>query len=440
MVRGVGITVLLFSLIALNALGDSLSLTNAVQEAKVQSPVIARLQAVKEENSYKHLEALSGHIPSLSLGANRLLSKKFMFIDLAFTPGSTPVSFPTIIPTTTYSLGVNWNLFDGFATINRIQAASQMENASEIELGAALFGLERETSLRFFHALAAEILVQVSEHNVATLEDHLKDVRYFKQAGSSTQYDVLKVEVQASEARTELINAKSQRELDKLKLAEAMGKERDDRTLSGTLPELAATDVQKVLAQELKPMARKDILAQGMKVEALANQEAAASAHWAPKLNAFANYQYYNNRTNTVWDTNDFRGAYQVGLGLTWDLFDGLKSYARDGQATALRLQAEATLREKQLKAVQDMNFWRSRLTYFSALFDAKKNEVDKARESMRLAREGRNAGIRTNTDLLDAELDLFKAEAGKVNAQVGALESLLQLELSTGTSLHSFL
>jgi outer membrane protein TolC len=129
-----------------------------------------------------------------------------------------------------------------------------------------------------------------------------------------------------------------------------------------------------------------------------------------------------------------------VGLGLTWDIFDGGKSYAHDGEATAQRLLAEAILREKQLRAVQDTQFWRNRLNYFAALFEAKKSEIEKARESVRLAREGRSAGIRTNTDLLDAELDLFKAEAGKVNAQVGVLEAVLQLELSTGTELHTWL
>ncbi|HEY1080417.1 MAG TPA: TolC family protein, partial [Bdellovibrio sp.] len=52
------------------------------------------------------------------------------------------------------------------------------------------------------------------------------------------------------------------------------------------------------------------------------------------------------------------------------------------------------------------------------------------------LSREGHKVGARTNTDVLDAEAELFRAKAGAVNAQIGALEAVFNLELSTGIKL----
>ena len=46
--------------------------------------------------------------------------------------------------------------------------------------------------------------------------------------------------------------------------------------------------------------------------------------------------------------------------------------------------------------------------------------------------------GARTNTELLDAESDLYKSQAGAINAQVGAIEALINLETSLGKKIHS--
>jgi outer membrane protein TolC len=63
-------------------------------------------------------------------------------------------------------------------------------------------------------------------------------------------------------------------------------------------------------------------------------------------------------------------------------------------------------------------------------------SDQSRSSEAVRLAKEGRRAGARTSSELLDAELDLFRARAGVVNAQVGMIESLIQLELATGKEL----
>jgi outer membrane protein TolC len=55
------------------------------------------------------------------------------------------------------------------------------------------------------------------------------------------------------------------------------------------------------------------------------------------------------------------------------------------------------------------------------------------------LAQEGRRAGVRTSTELLDAESDLFRSRAGLITAQMGAIEALVNLELVSGQKLFDF-
>ena len=80
-----------------------------------------------------------------------------------------------------------------------------------------------------------------------------------------------------------------------------------------------------------------------------------------------------------------------------------------------------------------------SDLLYFCDVYRSRLGDIEKARESVRLARVGRKVGARTNTELLDAESDLYRAQAGVVNSQLGAIEALLNLELATGRTLYRF-
>jgi outer membrane protein TolC len=125
-----------------------------------------------------------------------------------------------------------------------------------------------------------------------------------------------------------------------------------------------------------------------------------------------------------------------VGLNFTWNLFDGLASQAKAKAGIEQKIQAEQTLRQQRLKARQDFEFWKKKYTYFSAVNKFRLSDVEKATESVRLAKEGRRVGARTNTDLLDAETELYRAKAGVVNSQVGALEALVNLELTIGVRL----
>jgi outer membrane protein TolC len=183
---------------------------------------------------------------------------------------------------------------------------------------------------------------------------------------------------------------------------------------------------------------RKDITSLKLKSRALDQQESAAAAYWVPKVNLFGQYQYYNNRNDDLYDHENFRDAYQVGVTLTWNLFD-MSSIAKSKQSVETKYQTEKSLRMAQLRARQDFELWRRKFLYNCSVYRFRVNDVQKATESVRLAKEGRKVGARTNTDLLDAEGELFRARAGLVNAQIGSIEALINLELASGQKIYDF-
>lgn len=412
-----------------------LRLNEAVDEGLKNSPKLQKSASALKESEWKTKETYSGFLPTLTATANYLFDKKYVLTDVSF--GGNIFSIEQIVPTTALYLTAQWSLFDGFTSTNRYQGASSMEKAAKNENDWNQFQTEREIAILFYKALAAKELKSVAEQNLKALEDHLKDVRLFKKVGVSTNFDVLRVEVQMSEAQSELLNAIDNVEVSKGRLSEALGRVDDVPEIEGALPKPQKEAVQALDKVDLST--RQDLLALKDRSEGFKYQEASAEKYWVPKIAAFGQYQYYNNRNDEydAWDS--YRDAYQLGLSLTWNIFDGMTSISRSKQSVEQRYQVEKTLYQAQLKAKRDFDLWKRKFLYFCAVYESRQNDISKSQESVRLARQGQRAGSRTNTDVLDAEAELFRAKAGSVNAQMGALEAMANLELSTGQSLTTY-
>ncbi|MGZ3805810.1 MAG: TolC family protein [Pseudobdellovibrionaceae bacterium] len=415
-------------------LEGKLTVEQAIRESTEHSPRLQKAKAVREESSWKKTEALNTYLPTLTAQANYLFEKKYLLTDVKLNPTQPEVSIAQVIPTTLFTLTGTLPIFEGGAGINRYSSASSFSSASEKEYDWTEFQISREVILQFYKTLAAKELLQAAEQNLGILQDHLKDVKLFKKAGVSTNYDVLRVEVQVSEAESEVLNATDNLSVARGKLAETMGLDSDQRILEGTWPSFNAKKTEPLTKAHLTT--RSDLKALELRSEGAKSLSQAASSYWIPRLSLFGQYQYYNNRNDQYNDWSKYRDAYQVGLSMTWNLFDGMTSIARNHQVFQESVQSDKSLVQARLKASQDLELWKRKYLYYGTVFRARQNDVTKSEESVRLARQGKKVGTRTDTDILDAEGELFRARAGMVNAQMGALESLVNLELTTGEKL----
>ncbi len=426
---------LTFFLLSQAGHAESVSLQGLLRETLTESPQIRRSEAGLDEANWKSAESLQGFLPSLTGSLNYLTNKKYMLVDINL--GGNPASIAQVIPTTLYTLTASIPLFDGLASTNRYWAGENLKKSARHDLEWARFSVKQQLTLQFYKALAAKALMDVAEQNLKTLTDHLKDAQALKKAGIATSYDVLRVDVQVSEAKSEVLNTRDAYDLAKFKLGEFLGKENEARELVGKLPVLPSQVIEQ--AKSLRIEKRADLLSLKEKVDSLYDLDAANSRYWSPKISAYGQYQYYNNINDQFSDSERFREAYQIGLNLTWNFFDGLSSIAKSHQSSAQAQQMDTTLTMARLKAKQDFEFWKRKLTYFKTVYESKVVDVEKSAEAIRLAKEGRRAGTRTSTELLDAELDLFRSRAGQVNSQIGVIESLINLELTTGQPLYEF-
>ncbi len=418
--------------------GQTLTVEEAQQEAVERSPFYHQAQAAEREASWGQFEALSqGFLPHVSIGGKYFMSEKYGQEMIAF-PGSGSIPFIENFPVATLALDAQYDLFDGLQNIHNLNAANHRHEAAKILSDWAEFQLRENLRLAFCQAMAAKKISDMADQNVKTLEDHLRIVNDQLENGQATKYDVLRVEVQLSEAKTDQISAHDNVILTRENLARAMGLKKDDRPLSGELPVLDAAaimaDVQTVDFKD-----RPDLKAKELQAQAALDQSAAAHSFWFPRISLMGECQWYDAQDYSslnppvITNSGNFNNSYFIGAAATWDILDGGLSVAKANEASEKAKESKDDLEASQLDAPYNYDLWKRRLVSNVAIYQAKLTDIDKAQESVRLATLGFKAGTRTTTDVLDAELDLFRASAGVVQAQVSAIEALVNLEMAVG-------
>jgi outer membrane protein TolC len=420
--------VIVFS-IPLTLLAQDLTLETALKEVLRDSPHLQSSASEARESEWKQTEAFgAGYLPRFKVNGNYLTDVKYQYININFD--GSPAVIPNIIPNSQFNLMAELPIFNGLASTNRFEAAKKQSEAEDEKYEWEKFRTEMMVTLSFYQALASKLLKDVALQNLKALEDHQRDAVLFKRSGVSTNYDVLRVEVQASNAATDLADAEDEIVIAQERLGEILGHEHEMREIKGALP---VPDEKLLAAEPRAVMNRSDLKALRLESMAQENERRAANRFWVPELSLFSNYIFYNNITPGFNDWANYRNARQVGIMMTWNLFDGLVSYSQSKQAIERKVQSEKELRIAELAAKKNLSVWSRRYLSQCRIYEARMRDIKRSEESVRLAREGRRVGARTESELLDAQVDLYRSRAGAVRAQLAAVEALINLQLAQG-------
>ena len=416
--------------------GGALTLEEAQKEALERSPIYRHAQDAEKEAGWSQMEAISdGFVPHVSIKGQHFFDVNYASELVNF--GGSPIVFPENYPKTTLALDAEFDVFDGFNNIHKLDSANNRQAASKILDDWSLLATQEQVRLKFYQALAAQMLSDMADENVKTLTDHLRIVQDQLDNGQATKYDVLRVDVQLSEAKSDQITAHDNVVLARESLTQIMGLKNDDRALSGQLPVLDSEALVGAIAQA-SYQDSPQLKASELQAKAAEDQSAASHNFWLPKVSLVGEYQWYDSQSVvlapfSLTDTGVYQNSYFFGASASWDILDGGLSVAKANEADAKAKQARDDYEAAELQTPYDFDQWKRRLISSMALYKAKLTDIEEAKESARLATVGFKAGTRTTTDVLDAELEEYRASAGLVQAQIDSLEALINLELVTG-------
>ncbi|MBD1910992.1 MULTISPECIES: TolC family protein [unclassified Leptolyngbya] len=327
------------------------------------------------------------------------------------------------------NIRVDYDIFTSGLRSAQIDAAENNLRVQELQLEAQTEQLRFEVSQDYFDLQRADEQLRIRRDALNQALQNLRDAQALERAGVGTRFDVLQAEVDVANRQQELVQSLSDQQVARRQLAQRLN-------ISQTV-NLAAADPVEVNGDW--PLTLEESIVQAFRNRAeleqqlvqrdfSENQRQAANAQYGPQVSAFAQYQVQDALSN---DETGVEDDWTLGLQLNWRLFDA-------GAGTAQARQQEIGIQ------IAESNFADARSTVRfqveQAYFNLQANQtniatarlnVERATESLRLARLRFQAGVGTQSDVLRAQTELTQAEFNLVEAILGYNQSLAQLRRS---------
>lgn len=402
-------------LYAQNEESGRLSLEDCIAKGLQNNPMIQSSQLFVEENQTKVDEARSGYYPKVSLNSNAT----------TYSNNNGDQRFEN------YNTGISasYNLFNGFRTKAGYHAARDHHEAAFLQHESVQQDLVLDITFAYYKTLQAERILKSAEEAVKNSQLHLDFAHARNMAGMATRSDILKSEVELSNAELEKIKAANALLAAKGNLNKLMGLPANHPTeIIDDLSELNETSVQSYDSLFAEAMeSRVEVKRFYSLLNAQQNNIQLARGEYYPSLDVNANYNFSGEKISGM------RENWWLGMTLTIPVFNGFSTEARvKGEKTALKGI------EKDLEALKDQigtEVWNAFLAVkeFSERMTATSKGLESARENLSLSEGEYKEGTGSIIQLTDAQTTFVAAEQNHIQAVADYKVSLAELRRKTG-------
>lgn len=315
-----------------------------------------------------------------------------------------------------FSTSLRQLVFDFNHTRQLVRQALAQERLAFANLSKVQQDLVFQVKQGYFQYVQNLRLVKVQQANLRNQQEHLKLAQARHRAGLGLPSDVVRAQTAVASAIFNLNQAQTVASVSRVNLAVLMGidprtpievqtKGQDEPPVDTSNPDAL---FRLALAQ------RPDVLQAVASLQASQHALSAAKTSNAPSLAATSSYFTRGNTPLTTFDGYTFN----VGLQVTWALYDGGFTLGRVREAQANQLSTEAQLVAARQNALSDVAQAFLNLKTAEQRLLTAGAEVMSAQESLRLINGRYKAGLGTFLDVLDAEQATVTAETNQVNAE----------------------
>ena len=283
----------------------------------------------------------------------------------------------------------------------------------------------------YIDVLTAKSYAAVADQGLSGAKEHRRTAEALEASGMGLASDVLRAKVFVASAEGTKVTSEGRLEVAQRSLSLAMGETVDGPVdVSGPPPEFPVVGSLEELQAAAK--ARADLRATSVRVENAGNTEALRNAEYLPNVGLLGAYQM-DAESNPF--SVDHR-SWKVGVGLSWNVFDGLRREAGVSRALSDRRKAEEVYRGERDKAAFQV------ARAFVELRDAQRRAeiaraaVAAAEEGLRLIRTRYENHLGRLLDVLDAQTALNQSRADAVKAENDVRQFRARLMYVSGTLL----
>lgn len=356
------------------------------------------------------------------------------------SPGSGDTGFSSSTTDNFYNLRfeVTQLVYAGGAARGAIRAADFSRDISYFQLRSAVDQVIATVRQQFYQVLLNRALIGVQEESIRLLESQLQDQQNRFEAGTVPRFNVLQAQVAVSNQRPDLFTARNNYRISQLQLAKTLGLDFDPRRGDG--PPLEAVGE---LTYQPRQMSLSAAIEFGKERRAFLKQQRAnilnqtaqiriALAGYLPTVRLNGGYEF---RSSPFSDNvRDVTQGYFFGATGNWPLFDGFETAGKVKQARALletaKINYDDAVRQVELEVQQAY----SNLQQGRELIQSQSKNVDQAEEALRLASARLGAGAGTQLEVLNARVEVTRAQSTRLQALFAYSSALAEFDRVTAT------
>ncbi|SDR65577.1 TolC family protein [Opitutus sp. GAS368] len=320
-----------------------------------------------------------------------------------------------------FNITAKQTLYAGGGVVASVKSQQLTLDAAVLALQAVINDALLDVRTRFYTVILSREKIKVEEQNVELLQRQLQDVKNRFEAGTVSNFEVLRAEVALANAQPALITARNDYRLSIETLRQSLGFVTANEPNVTKIPEFVGTldftpasfDLRSALAtaREQRPdLKRLQQLTTAAEQSVISNR-----AGYFPNLALFGAYDW-----KKAAGSNGFPGdrdGWTVGLASSWNVFDGRATAGRVMQARSFLEQAKLALAATQLSVDVEVRRAISTFQQATELAEASKKVIEQAEEAVRLANARYSAGTATQLDVLTAQTDLTTARLNQIQA-----------------------
>lgn len=439
--RGLGI---LLALAFAATAQQPLTLEEALRTVRAQSDETRLIQETRAKLEAQKSELWAGALPSVSAYANAARAHTVMnlgsfpisFGDSAFGGITMSPVFGTTQNAYSYGLQGSQTLFS-FSLGRSIQTAGMVIRAQDAANRRSLQELELATLDAFYGVVMAESRLRVIE---ASMERQQKTAAFLEanfRAGAGARSTLLLTQASLKALIPERIRAERDAATARMSFNRLLGRPIEapltldtNSVLSIALPDVS----EPAIAQALER--RPDLEALRMQRDALKGYASVYRGQYLPSIGVSGKVGITAFETDEQLTDFDNNLEWQVGVGLTWPLFDGLGNRARarqyDSDARSLAINERRATAQVRI----ELESARREAAAADTAYLASQQARDAAAEALELISADFRAGSGQVTDLLTAEESLRSAEAALVAARYQNVRARAALRIAMGMNL----
>jgi outer membrane protein TolC len=379
----------------------------------------ARLTIAKSQSDVREAEAAK----NVQVGLSSTLSAQ----------GSPVITTPAPNQNTNLTTNVSGVVEATYSLINqnldrRIESAKAQVKFDSADLDRIQRSIKSAVITAYYDLQQSDSTIVINNAAVQDATRSLSDAQLQEKAGVGTRFDILRSQVQLATANQDLTNSQGQQRTARRKIAQLLSL--DDTTdfqAADAVSQLGAWNSTLEDSILLAFKNRAEIRQQEFRKKLLSFQDEIRGDDSA-QVNLFANY----NLAKTISNNNPAQDSYSLGAQLRWNFWDGGGSAARSS-----RRKVNDDISDSQVIIVRNQVRFEVEQA-FNTLGSSQKNiatatqALQQAEESLKLARLRFQAGVGTQTDVIQSQTELARSRGNRITAILNYNRALSILRTAT--------